>query len=316
MRKDDRLAHVLKLRDLHVLTIVAQTGSMNKAALLLNTTQPAVTRSIRDLERNIGVCLFDRGPRGVELTPYGRVLLDGSSSIFDDLRQITKNIEFLCDPTIGNVRVGCSPLLAASFVAAVVDHVSRYYPLIEFEIIPAPIERGYRQLIERDVDLLITRKVGPVSDEQLLFEPLFDDFLVVVSGVKHAWARRRNIKLSELAHEKWVLTPADHVLGADVLDAFRKSGVDRPQASVITSAQDVRLSLVATGRFLTIFPASALKYPAKQPEIRVLPVELPIASVPNGMVTLKKRMLNPVVQLVMKHAREVAKTFARQERRR
>jgi DNA-binding transcriptional LysR family regulator len=312
MRERDRIGHMLKLKDLHVVMAVAQAGSMNKAAQILNTTQPAVTRSVRDLERALGVSLFDRGPRGVEPSPYGRVLLDGGSSIFDELRQIAKKIEFLSDPTMGSLRIGCSPLLGASFVAAVIDDVSRHYPLIEFEIIAAPIEMGYHQLIQREIDLLITRKVGPVDDEQVVFEPLFDDFLVVVSGSEHPWSRRRRkIQLSELTNEMWVLTPSDYVLGADVLKAFRRSGVNQPRPTVITSAQDVRLSLVATGRFLTIFPASALKYPSKKPDIWVLPVDLPIASVPNGMVTLKKRMLNPVVQLVMKHAREVAKVFAK-----
>jgi DNA-binding transcriptional LysR family regulator len=310
MSEGDRARQKLRLRDLHVLMTVAQAGSMNKAARILNTTQPAVTRSVRDLERAFGISLFDRGPRGVEPTLYGRVLLDGGASIFDELRQITKKIEFLCDPNMGNVRIGCSPLLGASFVAAVIDSVSRHYPLIEFEIISAPIEVGYRQLIEREIDLLITRKVGPVSDEQLVFEPLFDDFLVVVSGAQHPWSRcRRKIRLSELANEMWVLTPPDYVLGVDVLKAFRRSGVGQPRRTVITSSQDIRLSLVATGRFLTIFPDSAVKYSLNKPDISVLPVDLPIASVPNGMITLKKRMLNPVVQLVMKYAREVAKTF-------
>jgi DNA-binding transcriptional LysR family regulator len=108
----------------------------------------------------------------------------------------------------------------------------------------------------------------------------------------------------------WALTPPDNVLGADMLEAFRSNGIEPPRSTVITSAQDVRLSLVATGRFLTIFPASALKYPTKPADLRVLPVDVPIPSVPNGMVTLRNRMLNPVVQLVMQHARAVARVFS------
>ena len=64
----------MKLNDLHVLMAVVEAGSMNKAALLLHTTQPAISRSIGELERTIGVRLLDRNPRGVEPTEYGRAL--------------------------------------------------------------------------------------------------------------------------------------------------------------------------------------------------------------------------------------------------
>jgi DNA-binding transcriptional LysR family regulator len=70
------------------------------------------------------------------------------------------------------------------------------------------------------------------------------------------------------------------------------------------------MSLLATGRFFTIFPASALRFPIGHPEIKVLPVELPKSSVPNGIITLKDRALNPVAEVFIEHVREVAKPLA------
>src|SRR5450755_2050159 len=114
MQLSDRIGLRMKLHDLHVLMAVVQAGSMSKAAALLNTTQPAISRSIAELERTIGVQLLDRNPQGVEPTEYGRALLDGGVAVFDDLRHAVKNIEFLADPTTGDVRIGSSALLAAS----------------------------------------------------------------------------------------------------------------------------------------------------------------------------------------------------------
>src|SRR5215467_12914131 len=106
MQMSDRIGRRMKLHDLHVLMTVAQAGSMSRAAQLLNTTQPAISKSIADLEYAIGVRLLDRGRQGAEPTQYGRALLDGGVAAFDDLRQAVKNIEFLADPTAGEVRVG------------------------------------------------------------------------------------------------------------------------------------------------------------------------------------------------------------------
>jgi DNA-binding transcriptional LysR family regulator len=72
MELSDRIGLRLKLHDLHVLMAVAEAGNMSKAAALLNTTQPAISRSIAELERTLGVRLLDRTPQGDELTEYGR----------------------------------------------------------------------------------------------------------------------------------------------------------------------------------------------------------------------------------------------------
>src|SRR5262249_60779672 len=98
MRLSDRIGRHMKLHDLHVLMAVVQAGSMKKAAGLLNTTQPAVSKSIAALERAVGVRLLDRNPQGVEPTAYGGALLDGGTAVFDDWRHAVKNSELLAGP--------------------------------------------------------------------------------------------------------------------------------------------------------------------------------------------------------------------------
>src|ERR1700674_4792298 len=158
MQLSDRIGRSMKLHDLHVLMAVVQAGSMNKAAVLLNTTQPAVSKSIAELERTVGVRLLDRNAQGVEPTAYGRALLDGGTAVFDDLRQAVKNIEFLADPAAGEVRIGSTPSLAATFVSTVVDRLARRYPRIVFHLVTAAqVATLYRELSDRNLELLITR---------------------------------------------------------------------------------------------------------------------------------------------------------------
>jgi DNA-binding transcriptional LysR family regulator len=310
MQLSDRIGRQMKLHDLHVLMAVVQSGSMNKAAALLNTGQSAISRSIADLERTIGVRLLDRTPQGVEPTEYGRALLDGGAAVFDDLRQAVKNIEFLADPAAGEVRVGSSAFLAASFVSALVDRLSRRYPRIVFHLVTGYMDTLHRELSERKLDLLIVRRFDALADERLEFEFLFDESFVVAAGAQNHWIRRRRIELADLANEPWVLPPPESVIGSIAKEAFRGSGLDYPRTTVVTDSPQVRVSLLATGRFVTIFPASAVRFPAGHPEINVLPVRLPTAHLENGIITLRGRTLSPVAQLFIDCAREVAKPLA------
>jgi DNA-binding transcriptional LysR family regulator len=117
------------------------------------------------------------------------------------LRRAVKNIEFLADPAAGDVRIGCTPILAASFVSAVVDRLSRRYPRIVLHLVTAYLEPLRRELSERNVDLLIVRRFGATADERLDLEFLFDESYVVAAGAQNQWVRRRRIELAELASE-------------------------------------------------------------------------------------------------------------------
>src|SRR5215467_9167280 len=89
----DHRVNRLKLHELQVLLAVAQAGSMAKAAARLALSEPAVSRSISDMENTLGVSLFDRSSKGVKPTPYGRALIKRGVAVFDELRQGISEIE-------------------------------------------------------------------------------------------------------------------------------------------------------------------------------------------------------------------------------
>ena len=315
MQLSDRIGRRIKLQDLHILMAVAHAGSMGKAARSLNTSQPNISKSITDLEHALGVSLLDRSRRGVEPTEYGRALLDCGASVFDELRQGVKNIEFLADPEAGVVKIGCIPPLAASFVSAVVDRLSRRYPRITFQLSNMGTDSLHSDLHERNIDLLIARKLGSSADEREEFDFLFDDPYVVVAGAQHPWVGRRRIEPGDLAEGLWVLPPPESPPGLIVSEAFRAAGVPYPRVTVVAVTPQVRMSLLATGRFLTIFSTSALRFPTKHPALKVLPVKLPLARPAIGIVTLKNRSLSPVAKLFIEYARKVAEPLAKERSR-
>jgi DNA-binding transcriptional LysR family regulator len=313
MRWNDRIGRRIKLSDLHVLLAVAQSGSMAKAASALSVSHPVVSRSISDLERHLGVRLLDRNPRGVELTAYGRAMIYRSHAVFDELRQSVRDIESLADPTAGEVRIGTTETLAASFVSTVIERLSRRYPRIVFHVSAEPNQIRQRNLQERRADVLVYRAAETVQDDELNFEPLFESPYVVAAGLKNPWVRRRRLQLAELVNELWTLPPPDNPFGSFVVNAFRAAGLDRPKATVFVLATEMRANLMRSGRYLSIVPEFWLQFPERHPFVRTLPVELPIGSAPIGMFTLNNRTPNPIVQRFIECAREVAKPLARRK---
>src|SRR5262245_21721366 len=221
MPVSDRVGRPIKLHDLHVLLAVVEAGSMGKAARRLNTTQPAVSRSVAELEHTLGVRLLDRGSDGVAPTQYGRALIGSSLAAFDELRQGVKNIEFLADPTIGEIRIGGNDAIIAGLLPTVFTRLRSHYPGIAIHVMQlAAVQQQYRELRERRIDLVLGRIAQPI-EEDFSTEILFYERSFVVAGPKNRWLRRRKIELAELANEPWTLPTPDTLIGSLVADAFR-----------------------------------------------------------------------------------------------
>ncbi len=293
----DRIERRLKLHDLRVLISVVQARSMSKAAERLGTAQPALSRSIAELEHALGVRLLDRGPRGVEPTDYGRALIKRGIAVFDELRQGVKDIEFLSDPTAGELRIGTSEAIANGPVLGVIERLSRQYPRISIHLMTGAIERLCDELNERTIEMAVVRLANPILDRQFVVENLFDDPFVIAAGARNPWTRRRRIQLAELVNEPWVLLPFDTLAGALIAAGFRASGVEPPRATVFTQSLNMRNRLLATGRFLSALPSFSLRLPGRQSSLKALPLELPGSRRPIGIIRLKVRTLSPLAEL-------------------
>jgi DNA-binding transcriptional LysR family regulator len=282
---------------------------MSKAARQLSVSNPVVSKAIADLEHTLGVRVLDRSPQGVEPTIYGRALLDRGLVAFDELRQALKHVEFLADPTSGEVRIGTSIAIATSFVSAVIARLARQYPGIVVHLLAVEPSIAYRALEERNVDLIVARMFGPLDEQHVRAEVLYEEPMVVVAGAKNSWTSRRRIDLAELVHEPWTMTPPDTPSGTLITEAFRAHGLSYPRTMVVTYTYPARRALVITGHFLTMVPAMVLRLPVKDSALRVLPVDLPTTRKPVAIITLRNRTLSPVAELFIKNARAMAKTL-------
>jgi DNA-binding transcriptional LysR family regulator len=307
----DRIGRRIKLRDLHVLMAVADAGSMAKASARLAVSHPVISKTISDLEQALGVRLLDRSSQGVELTSYGRALLNCGINVFDEMRQGLRQIEFLSDPRSGEVRIGCTEITMAGLVPAIAEEFSKRHPGIRLEVVLAnPAVPQFPDLRERKVDLLLLRATGPLMEDDLYAEKLFDEPFAAVAGARSRWARKHRIALTDIVGEPWVLPPYDSVPGALIREIFRTRDLPPPRARIVTLSGQLTVTLIAGGRFVGLLPMSVAQFSADRRGVRILPLQFPTPRFAVAIITVKKRTLSPFAELFIACARESAKLLA------
>jgi DNA-binding transcriptional LysR family regulator len=316
---ESRIGRRVRLRDLHILFAVVQHGSMAKAGVDLGMSQSAVSQAVAALEHALAVRLLDRTRRGVVPTLYADALMRRGRVAFDELRQGVKDIEFLADPAVGEVRIGCSESISAGILPAIIERMSRLHPRTVVDVSPSnAFKMEFPELHERRADVvfaILQKSAAEALGEDLKLEMLFEDRICVATGRDSPWSGRRRVEFGDLTDALWIMPPAGAPGEAAVLEAFRARGLPPPRVSVKTLSVQLRNALSKTGRFIAVLPASTLQLNADIFGLKMLPIELAMPPQFVVIVTLKNRTLSPVVERFIECAREVAASFVRPQKR-
>jgi len=307
----DRIGRRVRLRDLHIVLAVAEHGSMAKASEYLAISHPVISKTISDLERTLGVRLFDRHSQGVELTLYGKALANTGLHVFDEMRQGLKQLESLTDPTAGELRVGSPEIIMAGLMPPIIERFSREYPHVKLQaVLESSPAVQVQQLRERKIDLLIARtsQLSPADD--LTTEILFDEPFCAVVGARSRWARQRQLQLNNILNEPWILPPYDSVAGLLILQIFRADKLEPPRPLITTLSVQLTVALIATGGFVGLLPSSVARFNAGRAALKILPIELAGARIAAGIMTLKNRTLTPLTAKFIECTRIVARSIA------
>jgi DNA-binding transcriptional LysR family regulator len=310
---EQQLGRRLKLRDLHVFFTVADRGTMAKAAAQLGVAAPTVSEVIADLENALGVRLLDRSTVGVTPTIYGKALLKGGRIAFDELRQSIREIEFLADPKVGDLRMMCDESISAALLPSIIRRFTAQHPHVTFAVEAFDLESYASKLRDRKFDLVLTRRPQPDMQndplQELNADILLNDELVVVAGKTSALARRRKLGFADLAGERWILTAPGSLNYDVVAEAFRAQGLAMPNVSISTFSVHLRTNLVASGEFISALPRSVLRLHAELFGLKELPLALPVKPWPVTLLTLKNRTMSPTVARFIACGHDVARSI-------
>lgn len=245
----------MELRHLRYFEAVARHSHVTRAAAELHIAQPALSKQISQLERELGITLFDRVGRSLRLTEAGEALLPYARAILAQVEEARAAMAERIGLKAGRVAIGAPPTVGTHLLPPLLTIFHQRYPGITLRLHEAGIQ-SLLDLLEAGItDLAVVAL--PVADEQLTVTPLLNEPLVLIVSTTHPLARRSEVMMTELRHERWILSPSSYELREATLKACREAGF-MPQTVLEGGETETLVRFVAAGLGVSLVPALAV----------------------------------------------------------
>lgn len=242
----------MDLKALRYFAEIVRYGSFGKASDAIPLSQPALSKSIRLLEEELGVILLERGPRGVgvKTTAAGEVVLQRAHAMLRERDQLIEDLDALRGLKQGRLKIGLPPIASAALFADLIAQYRERYPAIGVELREEGSEGLETALRSGEIEVAAT--LLPVrADLDFLF--ILNDPMVLVTSRHHQLATRERLRLTELKDAPFVMLDGGYLLNRMVKDACAANGFTLKEAAR-TAQLDFALALVAAGTGVMFLP--------------------------------------------------------------
>lgn len=296
----------LKTRHLVLLVELGRNGSIMHAAHAAKLTQPAASKLLGELEHALGVPLFERLPRGVEPTWYGKVLIRRASAALAEMDAAHQEVMELVSGFRGSVAVGAILTPSTTLVPEAIALLKARHLSINVSI---DVD-GSKQLVERlrsgALDIVIGRIYEPSVASELCFEPIIDEPHSLVVRAGHPLLARSALDLAELARQTWIVPPAGSVVRDRITALFLSQGIQEPAERVSAMAPPVVTSLLMNSDMVAPMSLELVKPLLSSGLLAVLPFDLNLRMDMYGFVTRRQHRLSPAGEAMLDALREAA----------
>ncbi len=303
----------VKLAHLRDVLAVAETGSLRAAGRQLGITQPAITRSIREIEHELGVPLFERHAKGVKVTPIGASFLRRAEAIQSELRRAREEIEQLKGHQTGQVTVAFSSGSAIAILPGALPTFRKRFPDAMVKIMESLFQSVEAEIISGSVDFYVGPLDDVISSTTLLVDKLFDNRRMVIARRGHPLQGART--LAELSGAKWI-RPAftTRKSEADFELVFERAGLPQPQVVMHTRSALMTLLAMTSSDLLTILPTQLLDFPAAMDRLQPLTLEEELYAAPICRIRRRDLPLTPMAEHLFDLIQKSAENYERTHR--
>lgn len=283
----------LKTRHLLLLTALADEGNVHRAAQALAMTQPAASKMLRELEQMLEVQLFERLPRGVQPTEYGKALIRHARLVIESLDQAHDELAGLKEGQAGHVRVGAITSPAVRLLPDVIATLKREAPMLDVTVEVESSNVLLERLAQDRLDLVIGRLSEEHDKLSLNYEPLTFEPVNAVVRPGHPLLRQTSLTLDLLEPATWIVPPLGSVLRHRFELMFQRASVRPPTRVVETSAPLFVTRLLECSDMLAVLAADVAQYYAGHGMVVILPLPVPCQMDDYGIITRNDRLPSP-----------------------
>jgi DNA-binding transcriptional LysR family regulator len=306
----------LRPRHLHLLVALDDFRNIGKVAASLHVTQPAVSKSLAELEKGLGIKLFERTARGVNPTAYGECLIRHARTLLTDLTQARDELRGLMSGTAGNLRIGALSTAAHSFLPHSLALLKKRSPNTNVVVNEGTMESLLPDLWSGKLDLIVGRLPSDRSVPGLEERILAEEAVTLVAGRHHPLAARRQLRWPDLAGYPWVLPPVGALLRAPLERAFELHAMPMPMNCVETLSAHLLCSYLQLTDAIAFIGKDVSRHYESLGLISILPLELPRLMRPVGVVWNRQRSPSPSAQLMIECLEQAAQRNPTPRRRR
>src|SRR5215471_8116998 len=293
----------MNLNHLAIFHAVAQTGSMTLGAERLDISQPAVSKQVQELERVLGIHLFDRIGRRVYLSQAGVILADSARRVFALVHEAEQAMAEVRAVGLGRLVIGASTTIGSYLLPGVLSEFSRRHPKIELLVEIENTEQVHHRLVGHDLDLGLTE--GFVEHEELESEVFYQDELVVIASPHHRLAKSARVSLKAIQQEPFILREPGSGTRAVEERALARLKLPVRTAMALGSTEAIK-RVVAEGVGLAIVSRLAVQAESAAGTLAILPVSGIRIERPLHLVQCKGRRAGPALQAFCAVLRERA----------
>lgn len=287
----------MELRDIEYFAVIAEHGNVRRASEALELTPPALSKSIRRLEKSLQAKLVIRTPKGVELTPVGSALVAQLDRIRLTLNEVAREAADLSQGKAGHLRVGTSPAVGEDLPATYIA-LSRDAPELTLKVVTTGNDVSVPMLLKGELDLIFNYidLIPGSPHKSLAQERLYDDVIVVCASASHPLTRLKRVEMIDLVHERWAVSNSQFLNVQEPFKAFQDRGLPPPRATLDARSIHLRLQAIAGTNLLGYIPRRMLRRASPELRVKELPVKELVWRRPVGIIYRNGGYLSPAAK--------------------
>ncbi|CAM4381817.1 LysR family transcriptional regulator [Kerstersia similis] len=293
----------MKLAALHALVAAVEEGSLRGAARRTGTSQPALTKTIRELELELGSSLLTRTSRGVQATAQGKVLYERALKATRELNLAVDEIHRMRGHMVGDLHISAVPVAVMLLVPELLRTFGQAYPDVRLRVSEELYIAQLQRLRTQEVDITVGGIPSDLPPGEFVVEPLIQTTMVPTVRKGSHWLQART--LQDLQRARWVFTGAQGESGY-ARTLYESNGLAAPPVGAIVNSTLALLSLVATGDYVGLMPSQIARHPLAAPFISVIPIQEQGHALEIGAILRSDAAPSPLLRHIMTHLHRAA----------